>query len=868
MVYANKIIEDLTDREYDVLCSMSQGMSNAEIASQLNLSPATVKWYTRQIYSKLQLDAHDDKRRAATEIARRAGVGAGQTQGVTAGLPADITPFIGRANDLVSLSEMLRAPYPRLLTVVGFGGSGKTRLVLQAARCVHEAYDRHVYFVSLKAVNNLDDLLYTIAHVVGCPLTAKRDHVQSISLHLNTQRTLLILDNAEHLLKVTPIFITLLERIPDLKILVTSRQRLALANEQIYHLNGFRYPVEDTDCDLLSYDAVEYFVHVARSTNPRWEPTLDDLSQIVLVCQLVDGLPLALQLAARQTARMSLSDIVQEIATGNTILASNAPDLPESQRSIETMLEAIYRALTDTQRGIFTALGLFIGDFSREAARDVAGLTDTSIDLFVQRGILETVEPGRFSLHPLVQRYALKRLQNSAAYAHKMHNFIQYYATFAADLGVQLVSGGMIDILEREWSHIQRAWQYGVDDADWSNLHRMLTPIHFFTWRRSYFYTGVALFQKMLDRVNGDTEQSDFALELYMRFLHLRSFFQPLSELELDRLKQTVNLLSDLDACQAYAFGLAQLATIYRGQGQLLLSYEQSEKSFSVYQNSRDEWGMAITAYQMGVIKSLLGDIESAREKWQYSSQLNQSINDRMLASMLLFRLAQIEWVKGRSDIALKFLNDAHHQVTLLRDRDMIASIANLASSIYFSQGDFESTRQQREVSLEYYLWIKQDDVVCYLNTQPFYEALLHEDIATASAIMADLKQLHTVDTSYFVDTCWDHLQFSKNRTVPELDLLMRRVDWMQQVGAPLQSLLTATLALGAFVNGHQLERAVRLGSELSQIAFCPKWLMDLPIVTLSLDSAKCRLGTLTFTRIWDSASKVSYTQLPELTKG
>lgn len=239
------MLEEFTQRELDVLKLMVANFSNREIALELALTVETVRWYNKQIYSKL--DVHN--RRDAVRKAKALGFGSNMNGGPTPvhNLPRSITPFLGRKRELYQLEMLINDDHNRLITITGQGGMGKTRLALATATAtIGVPFPHGVYFVPLQPLTSPDQITNAIEKAIGCQFQpGNRSLTQQVINYLRDKQLLLVLDNFEHLLEGAPLITDLLRNAPRLKILVTSRECLNLYGEIIFTIQGLQYEVED-----------------------------------------------------------------------------------------------------------------------------------------------------------------------------------------------------------------------------------------------------------------------------------------------------------------------------------------------------------------------------------------------------------------------------------------------------------------------------------------------------------------------------------------------------------------------------------------------------------------------------------------------
>ena len=361
-------------------------------------------------------------------------------------LPARDTSFLGREKEISEVQEALASH--QLLTVIGLGGAGKTTLAIEVGiTCVENAratghFPNGIFFVSLTALQEPDAIVPALASAIGFSFYPGSEPRAQLLDYLHEKSMLLILDNCEHLLGGVDLFSEITRRAPRVRLLVTSRTRLNLQNEQIIHLAGMDMPARESAEDIAGYDSVRLFLEHARRLRHDFKLSTENLKYVVRICRLVDGLPLAIVLAASWLAMLSPMEISEEIERSLDFLETEARDLPERQRSMRAVFEYSWNLLTQRERATFRNSSVFRGGFTRQAALQVMGCSLRDLMSLTDKSLLQRDWGGRYQLHELLRQYAWEKLaQDSAALEDIRTRHCHFYGFFCGN-GSPVCSGG------------------------------------------------------------------------------------------------------------------------------------------------------------------------------------------------------------------------------------------------------------------------------------------------------------------------------------------------------------------------------------------------------------------------------------------
>jgi predicted ATPase/DNA-binding SARP family transcriptional activator len=430
-------------------------------------------------------------------------------------LPAEVTPFVGREREIADLVARLQEPGVRLLTLVGAGGIGKTRLALAVAQAILDSgfsildlpdeaasptnpkskienpkYADGVCFVTLAPLTEAGAIGASIAAALGLELRGG-DPDQTLFQALHNKRMLLVLDNFEHLLEGVGLVTAILQRAPGVQILATSRERLALRGEHLYPVAGLGGAAGQTVAEALVSASVRLFVQSAQRAQVSFQLNPHNVANVVRICRLVGGAPLALELAAAWVGTLPLHTIASEIEQRADFLAIDWRDAPERQRSLRAVFEWSWKLLNEEERRVLRAVSVFRGGFGAAAAQRVAGASWAVLTSLTHKSLLRWDETqgdeGRYDFHELVCQFAARQLtadELAAAEAQHSHYYLTYVAMREQRMARHEPRQAAAEI-QSEIDNIRQAWGWAARQQSLSDLDASA-----FTLWQFYHFTG------------------------------------------------------------------------------------------------------------------------------------------------------------------------------------------------------------------------------------------------------------------------------------------------------------------------------------------------------------------------------------------
>jgi class 3 adenylate cyclase/predicted ATPase len=451
-------------------------------------------------------------------------------------LPAQTTPFIGRSPEVEELINIVANSDNRLVTIVGPGGMGKTRLALEVAKRQLDArtggngrplFPDGIFFIALSGVESVEDVLPAVAEAVAFKLAEKDPANRSIERqvldYLRRKRLLLILDNYEQLLPDIEMLSSVLETAPHVNLLVTSREPLSLHGEKRYQIGGMRYPTDSTSRSepqtwLDDYSSIALFVECIQRIQPDYRFQRDDMVTIGRICQLVGGMPLALELAAGWLDVLSLEEVAEEIAKDLDFLATEIHDMPDRHRSVRAVFESTWNLLDHSDRSIFSSLAIFHGAFSRSAAEFVGQASIINLSALVKRSLIEyDPKTRRYRLHRLLKEFCLEMLAENPAYEDEVRDrHAKYYLEQVALLWEQTCMGKRYEALNNlDLDDINplAAWQWALQRRDiFAMKNAVLGLVVIYLQFRSLYYRRFEIIDPTINLIKESTNEEELRL--------------------------------------------------------------------------------------------------------------------------------------------------------------------------------------------------------------------------------------------------------------------------------------------------------------------------------------------------------------------
>lgn len=628
-------------------------------------------------------------------------------------LPPQLSPLIGRQTELAELAALLARPECRLVTITGPGGVGKTRLALQVAEGQLPAFPQGVYVVSLAPLTSPEFLASAIAEALGFRFFSaaglregeQPGQTQQLANFLSNRHILLVLDNFEHLIVAVDLLADLLRAAPRLKIVVTSIERLNLREEWTLALLGL--PVVDTPAALALSHATQLFVQAARKVQVGFEPSEADRSAIHRIGQLVEGLPLCLELAAAWITTLTCAEIAKEIERNLDFLTSTLRNTPGRHRSLRAVFDYAWRLLAEPDQAAFQQLAAFNGGFSREAALAVAGADLPQLARLANKSLLYRSVEGRYELHRTLRRYAAEKLAATAREeASTLARHAAYYANFLRARQAALRGHGQKQATEQigqELENILAGWRWALDHAS-GDLHPYLDGLFWFFEIRGRFQDAEEIFRQAGEAWQRRGQQEADAQIILGKLLAWHGWFcNRMGRIDQAhrRLRQSVTVLRGLGPAAQPTLVLVNTLSLFADAVADPAEAEQMAAESLAHSRQRNEpSGIALLLpyYRRRALER--GDLDGTKRLHLEALQIHQDVGDDWGVASTLNALGELHHYSGEFAEA-----ERHHRASLeiardLNDRWVIAMCLDYLGYLAREMGRFAEARTQHEASL------------------------------------------------------------------------------------------------------------------------------------------------------------------------
>ena len=657
-------------------------------------------------------------------------------------LPAHSTEFIGRKDEVEEIVEYLFNQSVRLLTLTGPGGTGKTRLSQEAAAEMLENYPDGVFFIPLAPISDPELVPTTIARTIGVREGGGLPPLENLKSYLRDKHLLMILDNFEQVMEATGIVSELLAAAPNLKLIVTSRIPLQVRGEQEFPVSPLDVPGRDVVFeDITSIECIQMFVALAQAANPRFEFNSQNAAAVAEICRRLDGLPLAIEIAAARSRMLSPQAMLTRLDESLKLLTGGPRDLPARQQTLRGAIDWSYDLLETADRTLFARLGVFVGGFTLEAAEAVCN-PDDQLDVFIgietllNNSLLKFANPKedepRFELLQTIREYALEKLTDMGELEEMRQDHAEYFNQKSDQIMWHLYSARSVEILkvlETEQDNYRAALNWSLESPDRIGVGIQIAfRIFWFWYRYGHFHEGREWCERLLQQtgdmgrhplrataltctsvmamwegdLNVAMSYAEESLDIWrtiedpegMAFSLMSTGIVLINQGKDDQarplLEQSVDIYKEIGATWFEGTALVHLANVALGQNDIEAALVYLERGEAIARQGGDPWQIAFAVNNRGEVARVLGEYDKAQRYYVETEQFYQQADAKGDQARLIHTLAYISQHEGDLELAEdRFRESLEHFLELGNKRGIAECLAGLAG-LGAERGEFE----------------------------------------------------------------------------------------------------------------------------------------------------------------------------------
>jgi len=621
-------------------------------------------------------------------------------------LPIQPTPFVGRQDELADLDNLISDPDNRLISIVGAGGMGKTRLALAEAE--HQLYaitssngkeeprfPDGVFLVRLAPLETTEAMIPTIAEATGFQFYEGVEPKQQILDFFREKRLLLLMDNFEHLMEGVSLLPEITQAAPDVKILVTSREKLNLSGEVTYPLRGMRFP-EEEEFELSGeekpYSSVELFLQCAKRSIPDFSPNDEELKSIGYICRLVEGMPLGVELAAAWMEMLVPGEIASEIQKSLDFLEAEAIDIPDRHRSIRTVFDYTWKLLGGDQQEIMKKVSVFRGGFTAEAAYEVAGASLKQLLRLVNKSLLQRSSTGRLNMHELLRKYASEKLRpDEEIQARNQH--CEYFAEFLHRREAIIRCGEQNEAL-KEMDNIRSGLKWAVTQRKIPEIRKQILSLWWLHQFQGWSNETTAFLEFAAREIGTEETKGDIGILYAQILVLLGASYVSAGQRKAGTkcLQKSQEILRQLDAQLELAWANGAVA-LFDEPFTFRDSEEQAfQESLLTYQENGLRWGIAFTLswWANRMIYSGRGRrYEDAGRLYNEALQINIDLQDQRGIAWCIGGLGMIARYQGEYKKAKKFLEESLRVMDAIGNKIVVGNCLEGLGDMAIHMGEY-----------------------------------------------------------------------------------------------------------------------------------------------------------------------------------
>lgn len=602
-------------------------------------------------------------------------------------IPKFIGSFVGRQTELEQLEFFFEQTDCCLITIIGWGGMGKTRLAVAAMRQFQHLYKDGIAFIALQSLSSETEVIHELIRVLELNFQKNINLKQQLLSWIADKQMLILFDNFEHLIDQSETVSDLLKASEQLQIVVTSREALNYQGEQLLELRGLDHPKQTDDDDFEQYDSIQLFLQIAKRTGA-FEYSLDNRLELLQICELLEGMPLAIELAAQWCRFLSLPEIVKELRRDLDFLEGSQKDRPDRQKSMRRVFNYSWQLLSTDEQEAMLKLAILKGAFPKEAAQAIADVSLRSLFSLINKSVLKQ-QNGYLTRHPLVYEFTFEKLLNSDQHETLQLRHANYYYDLAQNLNKEK-SQTFVD-LRLSHQNITATLDY-LRQTQLQKALRFLCNLERYWELRASYKEITDCLNELLHQYDQKDELRAESCLLLAKHLVWQSLWEvalnalnesyalakqlKLNEVKADALhslgqfhffqshyseaktyyEQSLALYRRLSHEEGEAQSLTSLGVIAKDQGHYELAKQHYEESLEIRRRFQDQHGVATALNNLGIIAKDQGDYDSAIDLYQQSLSIREELQDQRGTAQCLLNIGLIEINRENYPVAKEFL--------------------------------------------------------------------------------------------------------------------------------------------------------------------------------------------------------------------
>ena len=671
-------------------------------------------------------------------------------------VPVQATPLIGRDAELAAMEKLFVDPQCRLLTLTGVGGIGKTRLAVEFAARQLSAFPGGVFYVPLAPVTSTEAIVPAIADVLGFGFSGPagpKEQLISYAASFIKREALVVLDNLEHLLVqptpgedepgVVELVSEMLRRLPHVRVLGTSRERLNLQGEWTYELHGLPVPPLEFAGKLEDYSAADLFIQSARRAKAGFEVTEDQRPHVAHICHLLEGTPLAIELAAAWAGMLSCQEIVQEIKSSTDFLATSMRDVPERHRSMRATFDHSWKLLAAEERRALCRLSVFHGGFDRNAADQIAGASLPLLASLNAKSLVRRTESGRYDLHEVIRQYASSHLADDSHGPETVERHCEYYLSFARGHEKSLKSASQQEAVRQltdEIDNIRAAWTWAIRHEKYAELGQAARSLGWYFEVAGLYREGIEQLESLAHALRARSQDPR-----WRRLWGLTLIQQALLYFrkgEFDRAQayyeDSIISLRPIGDPILLADALVFLGVMLHLSGDYERAKSLVEEGLIFARAGNEKWFEAFAIYNLGYLDSLMGRYAEGHEQMLAGLNMWRALGDPHSIALGLNYLVPTLSKLGRYEEAKTFMHESIALCAQAKNRWGLGTAYRFLGLATLAAGQFAEAqvhfRKSLEVFGEYFVGWDIARSLTYLGDA----TMLSGDLAGARRIYLD----------------------------------------------------------------------------------------------------------------------------------